>query len=100
MVRKLNTQKWERTKRKYREQNKTEYKKISILLLQRQTFKKTPKNKGENTRKPNLKRRGTGVNGLLSFSKKIESTCSYYFQIIFKSEKPGGLTTFSGPPSY
>ena len=31
----------------FRGQNETEYNRISILLLQRITFKKTPENKGE-----------------------------------------------------
>ena len=43
-ARKLNKQK---RVNYFRGQNETEYKRISILLLQRITFKKTPENKGE-----------------------------------------------------
>ena len=41
----------------FREQNKTEYSRISILLLSRVTFNKTTENKGKRLVKTNLKRR-------------------------------------------
>ena len=55
-ARKLNTQKWVLT-HYFRGQNKTENKRISILLLQQITFKKNQKIKAKNSRKTNSKRR-------------------------------------------